>query len=358
MYIGCVSYNNGRDGIRFTGAGAADSATIRNCILANNTGYGINSDTTNYSNAIKDIDYNAYFANGSGAINNIPSGEHAVLLSYNPFNNAGLGDFSLTTQASGGLACRGAGYPGALPVVSGVGFATIPTISYIDIGAAQHTDGGGTGWTENEKSQIRQALGLLGTKLATAGGNLDNVNNVVTYISGNPATGGGGGNYSNTLDLYISGVTQNINTNLTSTRAAKLDLIQAVMPADINKISGVALPSPNVAGYLPVDIIYVSGQPASMGTAPDNASITAIKAQTDKIPSNPAYISGVMRLDLVQPLSPSNSGDTVGGGLLGARAQAFGKWVIVGSGLTLFSANDTPIKTLWLSPTGAPIARF
>ena len=35
--------------------------------------------------------------------------------------------------------------------------------------------GGGTDWTSGEREQIRQALGLTGTKAATAGGNLDDV---------------------------------------------------------------------------------------------------------------------------------------------------------------------------------------
>jgi len=93
--------------------------------------------------------------------------------------------------------------------------------------------------------------------------------------------------------------------------------------------------------------------------------ISGVKTNTDKlapITFTGSYVNtipsgNVVNLNLLQPLSSSNSGDTVGGAMLGARAQAFGAWNIIGSGFNMFDASGNLIYTHWLSPTGAPTAR-
>lgn len=132
---GCIAYANGRDGARGTGATGGDGLSVRNCIFVNNSGFGLNSATTNWANQLADINYNAYYNNTSGARNQVPTGANDVTLTSDPFVAGGTNNFALTTTAGGGGACRAAGFPGALQV-GGTGF--------IDIGALQHQDSGGS----------------------------------------------------------------------------------------------------------------------------------------------------------------------------------------------------------------------
>ena len=68
--------------------------------------------------------------------------------------------------------------------------------------------------------------------------------------------------------------------------------------------------------------------------------------------------SGLVRHDLTQPLDLTNLGDTVGGALVGARAQAFGKWTIVGNLLTMYAADGTTVvKTFTIAPTPTASSR-
>jgi hypothetical protein len=131
----CVSYNNGGDGLQFTGSGSADWSTIQNNIFASNGGYGINSVTTNYTAFNKAYsvfaDYNAFY-NNTAPRNNFPTGLHDVILTGNPFNLSTSTDFSLNSTAGAGAACRSAGFPGTLSGMSSTG--------YEDIGAIRHKD--------------------------------------------------------------------------------------------------------------------------------------------------------------------------------------------------------------------------
>lgn len=67
---------------------------------------------------------------------------------------------------------------------------------------------------------------------------------------------------------------------------------------------------------------------------------------------------GLVRHDLTQPLDPTNVTDTVGGALIGARSQAFGKWVISGSTLTMYAADGTTVlRTFTISPSPSAASR-
>lgn len=69
-------------------------------------------------------------------------------------------------------------------------------------------------------------------------------------------------------------------------------------------------------------------------------------------------LTGAVTLDLTQALNTSNTGDTVGGGLLAARAQGFGRWVLSGTTLTLYAANGTTVvRTFTLDSSSAPTQR-
>jgi hypothetical protein len=134
--IGCVSRGNGRDGLRITVA--LTQAVILNSVFTSNTGYGINSTTTNAA-VWAAADYNAFYSNTAGARNQLPAGDHDVTLSGDPFTNAASGDFSLNSTAGAGLALQATGWPGVFP--GGL------TTGYGDIGAAQHQASGGGGAT-------------------------------------------------------------------------------------------------------------------------------------------------------------------------------------------------------------------
>ncbi len=82
--------------------------------------------------------YNFYWTNTSGALNNITAGAQDVTLTGSPYTNAGSGDFSLNNTAGAGAAVRAHAFPGT--------FSGISTTGYLDGGPTQHADpaaGGG-----------------------------------------------------------------------------------------------------------------------------------------------------------------------------------------------------------------------
>ncbi len=120
---GCVAYKNGRDGIRKTG-NQGIFGPIKNCILANNTGYGINLVTAESPTLIhNEIDHNAFFSNTAGARNNLIVSDNDVTLTVDPFTDADNDDYTLNNTVGGGRSCRAAGTP-----------------PNRDIGAFQHAD--------------------------------------------------------------------------------------------------------------------------------------------------------------------------------------------------------------------------
>ncbi len=130
--INCIAYANGRDGLRITGAGTGDGATVWNNIFAANSGFDAKSNTTNLGqSSSSQFNYNAYYTTGSGARSQIIAGANDVTLTGDPFTNGASGDFSLN-NAAGGLACRAAGFPGTMPGGTSVG--------YLDIGAVQRKE--------------------------------------------------------------------------------------------------------------------------------------------------------------------------------------------------------------------------
>lgn len=144
-------YASGRDGIRVHTSYVTLNVTVRNNLLINNGGYGVNAPSAGFP-ATPLLDGNAYFNNTSGARNGIDStagilgvGAYTnvfdVILTGDPFTNAAGNVFTLNTTAGAGAAVRAAGLPGAFP--GGL------TTGYLDMGAAQHADpaagGGGAG---------------------------------------------------------------------------------------------------------------------------------------------------------------------------------------------------------------------
>ncbi len=131
--IDCVSYNNGRAGVRNDSTNARGIQCI-NMIAYGNAGYGFDR-----ASSSPWFNYNCAGGNNtSGNENSITQSFGFVTLSGDPFTSASGHDFSLNNTAGAGASCRAAAIPGAFP-----GGATT---GYLDIGAAQHADpvGGGS----------------------------------------------------------------------------------------------------------------------------------------------------------------------------------------------------------------------
>lgn len=137
MFVNCVSYANGRDGFRIDGA----NTLLLNCIAESNTGVGFNLG----SNPVGGQLYNcAGFSAGTNltlGTGSFVSSTGFVTGTGSFFTNAASGDFSLNATAGRGLALRAAALPGLFPV----GLTT----GYLDIGAAQHQDAGGSSASEH-----------------------------------------------------------------------------------------------------------------------------------------------------------------------------------------------------------------
>jgi hypothetical protein len=131
--MGCVAYGNAGDGVKISGAVTAGAPAVVNTAITGNSGYGINSDTTVFSQF---AGYNnAFFNNTSGTYHNVPAGLNDVTLTADPFTAAGSGNFAPNGTAGGGAALKAAGIPGVLPLAL--------TTGYEDIGI-QHQDAGST----------------------------------------------------------------------------------------------------------------------------------------------------------------------------------------------------------------------
>lgn len=112
----------------------AGNCVVRNVVSYGNATYGFKAGSSDDSSLFQNC---AGGSNTSGSANaNVPNFANYVALTGNPFTSAGTGDFSLNNTAGAGAACRAAGIPGAFP--GGL------TTGYLDIGAAQHADAGGS----------------------------------------------------------------------------------------------------------------------------------------------------------------------------------------------------------------------
>jgi hypothetical protein len=99
-------------------------------IIYGNGGFGITAgaaSTPNNANLLMQL--NAFGANTSGNVNNVPTGIGAITLTADPFTNHSGGDYSLNTAAGGGSLLRGAGFPGT--------FTGSSTTGHLDVGAVQ-----------------------------------------------------------------------------------------------------------------------------------------------------------------------------------------------------------------------------
>lgn len=127
--VGCVAYNNGRDGLRQT---SNNTLLVANCIFESNAGYGLNNAGSTFRVTALN---NAYYNNTSGQTNGdiwIDSGGITGTSSF--FTDAANGNFSLNNTAGGGASARAQSTIGVFPGAT--------TTGYEDVGAVQHADPG------------------------------------------------------------------------------------------------------------------------------------------------------------------------------------------------------------------------
>jgi hypothetical protein len=136
--VNCVSYGNTVDGLRLDGSPEDQFLTIFNTVFSQNTGYGINSTSTNYSvaaNAQMPLARrwnNAFYSNTLGARNQFPAGNNEITLTADPFTSAAAHDFSLNSTTGGGASLRGTGVPGGIGLFTGA-----ESTGHADVGAVQ-----------------------------------------------------------------------------------------------------------------------------------------------------------------------------------------------------------------------------
>jgi hypothetical protein len=142
MMVNCVAYGNAGSGFNNSSVATGRRDALVNCHAENNA---VNGFTAAAANDV-DLYLNCSgFNNTSGNTNNAVARNlvNFINATASPFTNAAGKDFSLNTNATGGALLRAAGVPGALAANSLPG---ISTLSYVDIGGAQHKDpvaGGG-----------------------------------------------------------------------------------------------------------------------------------------------------------------------------------------------------------------------
>jgi hypothetical protein len=150
----CIAFGNAGNGLD---ASSNFGTTFRNCIFSSNGQYGAYTVAQNVGRP--DNNYNAFYANTSGARSGTLAGPNDVILTADPFTNAslsggGAADFSLNNTAGGGAALKALGFPGLSP--SGL------STGYLDIGAYQHQDAGGGGGGGGIAKLVGAGGGLIG----------------------------------------------------------------------------------------------------------------------------------------------------------------------------------------------------
>lgn len=130
--------------------------------------------------------------------------------------------------------------PGAGIVVPVLGDFTVNVVIERSVDALALATAGGTDWTTGEKQEIRQALGITGTKSSTSGGNVDtllsrltaqrslNLDEITTARM-EQLDSGIIGSIPLELDLIIGKIDEILDNRLTTSRATNLDNLDATI---------------------------------------------------------------------------------------------------------------------------------
>jgi hypothetical protein len=96
----CVIHGNTSDGINLSGV----ANSVVGCVLSGNGGYGINVDSSWALGSVED--FNAFYNNTTGEVNNITKGPSDVTLTADPFTDTATDDYTINTTAGGGSTLR------------------------------------------------------------------------------------------------------------------------------------------------------------------------------------------------------------------------------------------------------------
>jgi len=191
-----------------------------------------------------------------------------------------------------------------------------------DVGTAT----GGNDWTSGEKENIRQALGITGTKSATSGGNLDAVKAKTDLLPADPA------GVSDLASLALEATAQGIKAKtdlLPGSPAATGDAMtlqdDAITAAKFDESTAFPIKSADAGA---TEIARTGADGDTLETLSDQidgaaleTTAQAIKAKTDLLPADPAGVSDLASLALeataqgikaktdLLPSSPAATGD-------------------------------------------------
>jgi hypothetical protein len=140
----CDFYNNGGDGVRLGSAGVVNNVYLESCNFLKNGGYALNGVGSVIGGAMLNCGFGSGTqANTSGQTNNVAAVQQAGSVTYpanvTPWVDPANGDFRINLTEAKGAGCGA--FTQTAPSYAG-------TVSYPDIGAAQHlevTGGGGSG---------------------------------------------------------------------------------------------------------------------------------------------------------------------------------------------------------------------
>lgn len=88
------------------------------------------------------------------------------------------------------------------------------------------------------------------------------------------------------------------------------------------------------------------------------ASYLVSTASLKQLLENAPIVASKVQIDMAQAVPVSNTAETVGDALNGARAQAFGKWAVVDNALYIYAADGTTlVRTFVLNDSNNPTSR-
>jgi hypothetical protein len=315
--INCTFYNNVGNGIWFENNGGVFRQVVLNNIFVNNQQFGISANVVPISSFV--IENNYFYNNTSGSINQI-SGSYFSSnrnLTGDPFVDAANGNFALNSIAGAGLSVKNSfniyGWPGYLN-----------TSSSQDVGAVQ------------------------------------NINSPVVYVNPERSITIKAGTTSRTEYIYLNSTGYVFNTPGLVASYVRAGLARVAIPLVSRTVAGAYVSG----GFVEVDPINMPGlyridvPNALFATGVRTAALEVINTTTNDRQVISYNFTQDMTVDFTTIIPTSNTANTVGDALNAARANGFGKWVISGTGLSIYGPdNTTVIKTFTLDSSTNPTSR-
>lgn len=147
QFVGCIFWNNGRDGLRLTNSTQGlMGIAVENAMFGLNAGYDLNytpADVSTNPGAVEwaksQLRCNWFLTTGLARYHQLPAGGDDQALTVNPFVSSAAGNFTLNTLAGGGAAISGspctAAFPDGLNSASNIAgfYGIVPTVAPSDV---------------------------------------------------------------------------------------------------------------------------------------------------------------------------------------------------------------------------------